>query len=173
MAYFDTAAVNGFVLRIHYDDSVKGFISITKVQLQSASYTGNWFPSGTIKINGETVLTMSNISPATHYFYVGAYGTQWYDMAVSGSNGVALPVSNSKKITASKAVIEIEVKLYRDANSAQPSLTASETVNLTSGLVYIANGSSFDAYEVWIANGTEYERYEPCIANGTAWELYG
>ena len=37
------------------------------------------------------------------------------------------------------------------------------------GLVYIANGSSFDAYEVWIANGSKFEQYEVYIGDGTKW----
>lgn len=35
------------------------------------------------------------------------------------------------------------------------------------GLVYIANGSSFDAYEVWIANGSKFEQYEVYVADGS------
>ena len=168
--YFELSASNGFAMRIHYDDSVQGFISIENIQIQSASYTGTWYPHGSIKINDETVLTMSNINPATHLFSVGTYGTNWYDMTAIGT-GTALPVSNSTKITASKATIEITAQLYRDAQSAKPTFSGSETVELISGLVYIANGSSFDAYEVYIANGTEFERYEPYVADGSKFVL--
>lgn len=41
------------------------------------------------------------------------------------------------------------------------------------GLVYIANGSSFDAYEVWIANGSKFEQYEVYVADGSKFVLCG
>ena len=41
------------------------------------------------------------------------------------------------------------------------------------GVVYIANGSSFDAYEVYIANGSSFDRYIPYIANGSSFDVCG
>lgn len=169
MAYFDVANSNdrGFTLRIHFEISEPGFVTITNIQLQSTTYSGNWFPGGTIKINGETVLTMDTMSPATHIFRVATIGEEWRDIAVADSRGTALPVSNSTKITASTTEIEVSCRMYRDSNTTQPNFSESKTVNLNSGLVYIANGSSFEAYEVWIANGTKFERYEPYVADGS------
>lgn len=40
------------------------------------------------------------------------------------------------------------------------------------GLIYIDNGSGWEAYEVYIDNGTTWEKYIPYIDNGTTWELY-
>lgn len=167
MAYFDSITSRDFTIRVHYDNSRAGYISITNVQLQSLTYNSKWFPKGTLKINGETVLTMDYISPSTHVFNVTKNGETWYDMSVANTNGVPLPVSNATKITTSTASVELTVQLYRDGSSPTPTLTGSETVSLLSSLVYIGNGTSFDAYEVWIANGSKFERYEPYVADGS------
>lgn len=60
-----------------------------------------------------------------------------------------------------------------NANYYKPAINDSTTVFVAtapSGLVYIANGSKFEAYEVWIANGSKFERYEPYVANGSKFE---
>lgn len=60
-----------------------------------------------------------------------------------------------------------------NANYYKPTIDDSTTVHVAtapSGLVYIANGSKFEAYEVWVANGTTFERYEAYIGNGSSWE---
>lgn len=169
-AYFDVANTSdrGFTLRFHYETSA-GYIKINNIQLQSTIYNNKWFPKGTIKINGETVLEMSYKSPATHMFTVGVVGETWYD--IQKQTGAALPVSNATKITTASAQIEVDIELYRDSNSTIPKFSGTETVKLLSGLVYIANGSSFDAYEVYIANGTTFERYMPYIADGSQFVL--
>lgn len=41
------------------------------------------------------------------------------------------------------------------------------------GVVYIDNGTSFDAYQVFIDNGTDWEQYIPYIDNGTDWDVCG
>jgi hypothetical protein len=171
MAYFDTDTSRDFTMRVHYDNSTPGYITIQKVQLQSKTYNNKWFPKGTIKINGETVLNMDYANPATHVINVGTPGETWYDMTVANPNGIPLPVSNPTKITASSVRVEISVQLYRDGSSPTPNLTGAETVYMSAGLVYIANGSKFEAYEVWIANGSKFERYEPYVADGSKFVL--
>ena len=42
-----------------------------------------------------------------------------------------------------------------------------------SGVVYIDNGTSFDAYEIWIDNGAKWERYVAYIDNGSSWDECG
>ena len=39
------------------------------------------------------------------------------------------------------------------------------------GLLYIANGSKFEAYEVWIADGSKFVQYEPYVADGSKFVL--
>lgn len=40
------------------------------------------------------------------------------------------------------------------------------------GLVYIDNGSGWDAYQVYIDNGSSWDRYIPYIDNGSGWDMY-
>lgn len=40
------------------------------------------------------------------------------------------------------------------------------------GLVYIDNGSGWEAYEIWIDNGTSWDLYIPYIDDGVAWQQY-
>ena len=39
------------------------------------------------------------------------------------------------------------------------------------GLVYIDNGSGFDAYLIYIDNGSSWEQYAPYLDNGSDWDL--
>lgn len=172
MAYFDTSTTKDFTIRVHYDDSTPGYITITNVQLQSKTYNSKWFPKGAIKINGETVLNMDYKSPATHVFNVTKTGETWYDMGVANTGGVPLPVTNASKITTSSTTIEITAQLYRDGSSPTPTLTGSIEVDLLLGVIYIDNGSGWDMYEIYIDNGTSWDRYQAYIDNGTSWEPY-
>lgn len=41
------------------------------------------------------------------------------------------------------------------------------------GVIYIDNGTSFDAYEIYIDNGTSWDQYMACIDNGSSWDTCG
>lgn len=43
----------------------------------------------------------------------------------------------------------------------------------SNGLVYIDNGTSFDAYTIWIDNGSSWDQYIAYIDDGTQWVLLG
>lgn len=47
------------------------------------------------------------------------------------------------------------------------------TMNFNKGLIYIDNGSGFDAYMLYIDNGTGWDQYIPYIDNGTGWDICG
>jgi hypothetical protein len=49
-----------------------------------------------------------------------------------------------------------------------------KTVTTTggAGLVYIDNGTGWDAYQVYIDNGTTWDLHMPYIDNGSSWDLY-
>ena len=54
-------------------------------------------------------------------------------------------------------------------------LSLSGTMDLTKinrGLVYIDNGSGFDAYQAFIDNGSGWDQYIPYIDNGSSWDQY-
>lgn len=48
-----------------------------------------------------------------------------------------------------------------------------EAVGSLDHLVYIDNGSGFDAYGVYIDNGTSWDFYVPYVDNGSGWEPVG
>lgn len=41
------------------------------------------------------------------------------------------------------------------------------------GVIYIDNGTTFEAYQIYIDNGTGWDLYVPYIDNGSGWDLYG
>lgn len=51
-------------------------------------------------------------------------------------------------------------------------LPATFTGVTVEAVVYIDNGTSWDAYQCYIDNGTSWDLYAPYIDNGTSWDLY-
>ena len=55
-------------------------------------------------------------------------------------------------------------------------LTANQQATLTTsggaGVVYIDNGSSWDAYQCYIDNGSSWDLYIPYIDDGSSWSVY-
>jgi hypothetical protein len=51
---------------------------------------------------------------------------------------------------------------------------STKTIETTggAGLVYIYNGSSWEAYQIYVYNGTGWDLYMPYIYNGSDWDLY-
>lgn len=75
-------------------------------------------------------------------------------------------------VFASSTAVPLSVYLPKSGYQFQTSL-ATITVDQSSGIVYIDNGSGFEAYQVFIDNGSTWEQYIPYIDNGTSWEQYG
>ena len=172
--YFDVTNTNyGMTIRTHYEE-VNGTISITNIQLQSTKYGGGtnyaWFPGGTIKIGDQTVLTMSYNNPATHAFSIYGVSEDWSDI-YNISSGVAIDDLPSVTVGAPSVVISVDIELYRDSSTGKPTLSGSTTIEVSTGFVYIDNGSGYEAYMVYIDNGTSWDRYIPYIDNGTSWDM--
>lgn len=167
MAYFDTTPVSGFTLRVHYEENL-GVVTITNVQMRSTVYGGTWWPGGTIKVNGETVLTMRYTGTATHYFYIYSAGDAFVD--IEKQSGVALPVA-SVQILKESTEITVDVELYRTDGTKITGISGTETVRLTAGLVYIDTGSGFERYLVYVDNGTGWDHCIPYIDDGTSWVM--
>lgn len=90
---------------------------------------------------------------------VGTYTTEVSSNDVDFSNGIPVEVYWHTGIT---------------SNYCPASVTVSGAIEIPeeyAGLIYIDNGTSFDAYLVYIDNGTEWERYIPYIDNGISWDL--
>lgn len=79
----------------------------------------------------------------------GSSGNTYYLASASTTSGT-IAQSNSALGTVSTPYIKIVYEL--------------------NGVVYIDNGSSFDAYQVFIDNGTSWDQYIPYVDNGSDWD---
>lgn len=135
--YFDFESASGFTLRLNWkeENGVVTLIAPTGIQLRSREYSGpTWYPKGTISVNGKPLLEMDYASPATHAFSLYSASDVFVD--IETLSGKSLPVS-TEKITAEKAVITVDVELYRNGSSPKPRFTGSAEIKLLSGLVRI------------------------------------
>ena len=89
----------------------------------------------------------------------------------SGTLNVEHDASGTKTISFSFKVTDRDGLSYTCGSaSASGSMTLTPTTGR--GLVYIDNGSGWDAYQVYIDNGNSWDRYIPYIDNGSSWEQY-
>lgn len=171
--YFDIESQPGygFTMRVHYEE-LAGIVSITNIQLKSTVYGGpKWYPGGTISIDGVDILTMDHNNPATHKFDVNGANENWIDIVAIG-DGQELPVQSAQMLDKTKTTISADIRLFRDTSTDRPTLSGSVTIELSTGLIYIDNGSGFDPYLIYIDNGSSWDRYIPYIDNGTTWDMY-
>lgn len=73
-----------------------------------------------------------------------------YEIATHTVNGSSFTSGSSHTVTANVSVVATAAVL---------------------GLVYIDNGSTFDAYMIFIDNGSAWEQYIPYIDNGSSWDI--
>lgn len=110
-----------------------------------------------------SVYSYANNSVFTYTAPKGTYGSS------EGSTWT----SSNLSITLTAGTWYIYVHVTKNGGSWQFVTTSNTKIKLTyteesdGGLVYIANGSKFEAYEVWIANGTKFEQYEVYVADGS------
>lgn len=89
----------------------------------------------------------------------------------SGSLNVSHNADGSKNMSFSFSITDPNGESYTCGSaSASGSMTLTPTTGR--GLVYIDNGSGWDAYQVYIDNGSSWDRYIPYIDNGSSWEQY-
>lgn len=89
----------------------------------------------------------------------------------SGTLNVAHDAAGTKTMSFSFKVTDRDGLRYTCGSaSASGSMTLTPTSG--QGLVYIDNGSRWDAYQVYIDNGSSWDRYIPYIDNGSSWEQY-
>lgn len=150
--YFDTPEVSGFTWRTHWEEN-NGVITIPNLQLRTKTYTGPaWYPKGEIAVNGVTILTMDYANPATHAFYV--YGAGDTFLNIQALSGQALPISTDM-IAAGKAVVTVNVELYRNSSSVKPVLSGSAEIPLTTGLVQIQTAGGVKRHRAYTKQGGE------------------
>lgn len=89
----------------------------------------------------------------------------------NGTLNVAHDAAGTKTMNFSFKVTDRDGLSYTCGSaSASGSMTLTPTGG--QGLVYIDNGSGWDAYQVYIDNGSSWDRYIPYIDNGSSWEQY-
>lgn len=123
----------------------------------------------TYNLNGGT---NSSSNPST---YNVLYGVTFSDPTLAGAKFLGWYI-NGTKVT---GINPGENATFSSASDLYSRLSARMTGNITveakweaQGLVYIDNGSSFDAYQIFIDNGSSWDQYVPYIDNGSSWDLY-
>lgn len=160
-----------FVLQGDYGFSQKifweiqnGSVAITAVQLQSKNYGSEWYPGGEITVNGETVFTMSFMSPASHVYYMQYSAGSFVDIdAIQG--GQELPAV-SDRITGGKATIEVNVYLYNKALNFNPHIAGSVEIDVASVLAMVHDGAKFRLRQPVVWAGSGCKKYRPVILDG-------
>lgn len=89
----------------------------------------------------------------------------------SGTLNVAHDATGTKTMSFRFSVRDRDGLRYT-CGSASASGSMALTPTAGQGLVYIDNGSGWDAYQVYIDNGSSWDRYIPYIDNGSGWDMY-
>jgi hypothetical protein len=155
---------NGFSAEVVWE-AKNGTVIITALRAKSAYYGGYWFPDGTVKVNGETVFSMS-AGPVSHVFHT--VGPDFVDIEVFGDNQ-RLPVT-SGKIGGGKATIDVIMYLHSDSESIRPKIRGSVEIIVDSVLPLVYDGAAFQQKQAVAGTGTEFRKYRPIIHDGTAWK---
>ena len=136
--YFDIAGTGGFAGRVNWSETydIESNTSVVAVSLsiQSKTYGGRWYPGGTISVDGIPVVTMDFNNKATHTFNVYSAGDVWHTIYPLYGNadqpwnsGAIVHDDNGKK----NVTISVNLKLYRDGNTAKPTISGSSAIALT------------------------------------------
>lgn len=157
---------NGFTLTLTLTensvDTVNNTSSITyKLVLTSGSYYFSDYSHGyNVTLGGKSVANLTHTS---------------YQNQISISKNSSLTIASGTTTIAhdSDGGLDMSVS-YSFYTGYTGTISGTGTMTLTDiarGLVYIGNGSSYDAYEVYIGNGTSWDKYIPYIGNGTDWDV--
>lgn len=119
-----------------YDEQANtSVVKITDAKLRSGTYYGLWYPSRTIKVADQTLVTMSGNAPATHYWSVTTAGDGTFYPIITNS-GVAPPwqtsaIAHNPDGTLTVAV-SVDLLLYRSSPTViSTTLSGTQYVELT------------------------------------------
>lgn len=104
-------------------------------------------------------------STTTHHGSVAVKNAEGYDVFSGGAETVLVPNTTHYLWIFPNTTT---YGFYYLGDTAKATVTTSGGA----GLVYIDNGTSFDAYQVHIDNGSSWDLYMPYIDNGSGWDLY-
>ena len=118
-----------------YDlETAKSVLKITSLTGRN-NYGGFWYPTGTLKVNGETLVTMTGTGDATHRFEFDYGGETW--SALKSWHGGSIPPWETSEIAhnadgSKDVVIELTLSMWKDsAAGGTVKLSGSQTVSLT------------------------------------------
>lgn len=179
--YFDLSeSVIGITARVYYEetydeDAGTSVITITNLQFSSSVYYGySYVLDGYIKVDGNAVVNMSGVQgshtvlPTPKNTFVSVKSWNGFTNYPWSSNPISHNADGSKSVT-----IELSISSSNQDNKDWV-ITGSKTIQLTSidnGLVYIDNGTTFEAYQCFIDNGTSWDKCIPYIDNGSGWDV--
>lgn len=146
------------------------------INIQSREFGYEWYPHGSISIDGAVVGSMDNSQPASHTVSLTA-GNGWHKV-VPYHGGADFPwrsVEIPSNPDGTKTVeIAVDFLLYRSSSTPRPSFKGSYSVELTftpTGLVHIDEGTENAPHQIFIDNGVKYGQYMGYIDRGTGWDL--
>lgn len=118
-----------------YDlETAKSVLNITSLT-GCNNYGGAWYPTGTLKVDGETLVTMTGTGNATHRFDMVYGGKSW--SALRSWYGGSIPPWETSEIAhnadGSKDVtIELTLSMWKDSTAGGTvKISSSQTISLT------------------------------------------
>ncbi len=179
--------VGGFSMRIDweetYDSAANVSVVSTKAYLKSTTYSGIWFPGGTISINGATVVTMSYTGTATHKT-AGSVLNNYSEITYANGLTAGAPPWTSGEIAhnsdgSKRVVIAVnDFAVYRADGTTLDLGSGSATIDLTkinTGIACIGpDGAPYQPYVYNAATGA-WELVAPFIYNAatSTWDACG
>lgn len=164
-------------------------VTVTSYDTLKFSWWENGQSSNTTEVGWKLELI------ATNYGRIDSSTSKEWGVTVNGEDyggttSVAIGNNETKTLASGKTTIThnstgqktFSYSFFQDftgitfSSTALGKVSGSGTGTLTTindGLVYIDNGSGFDAYQVFIDNGSSWDQYIPCIDNGSGWDSCG
>lgn len=136
---FDLTMDNSFVVRIAWSEVYDAIANMSilnsiRAYLYSDTWTGSWYPQGTISVDGKVVVTMSYATPASHKTNGSIY--KKYAEIIKYGNGAAPPWTSGNiphNTDGSKStIITVDLEVYNaDTNVIRDLGKYSKTIALT------------------------------------------
>lgn len=147
--FVDFPGPAGFTFRVFLEETYNALenyseVPVTGISVQSKTYGGTWYPSGTVSVADAVVATMKYTNPATHAFVVYSAGDSWLTLSKI-NDGADFPWASGKiyhNVDGSKTItVSINITIWR--KTGDPTFTISGTQNVT--LTHIPRASTISA----------------------------
>lgn len=180
MTFFNYNFTAGHTYQLSYDIRVNSITGFQFWHIRHSAFSNNWTAPAITETNAHGWLhrtinrTLQATTTQNGTSYTTAPQIAAHIALLKGSTGsfdidikniCVYDVTSSSYVT-SKANVKNGSTFYVQGN------TTIQAIWQPSGLVYIDNGSSFDAYQLFIDNGTSWDQYIPYIDNGTSYDMY-